>query len=70
MLSNIAVIHEGDLSYVMLDKGNGKIERKEIKIGWIQLCSSMLLFGGIPLPGKKSKSNLSADKSLFERCIF
>ncbi|WP_342481325.1 hypothetical protein NST07_07665 [Paenibacillus sp. FSL L8-0340] len=54
----------------MLDKGNGKIERKEIKIGWIQLCSSMLLFGGIPLPGKKSKSNLSADKSLFERCIF
>ncbi|ASA26241.1 efflux transporter periplasmic adaptor subunit [Paenibacillus donghaensis] len=33
VLSNIAVIHEGDLSYVMLDKGNGKIERKEIKIG-------------------------------------
>ncbi|MEK5023475.1 efflux RND transporter periplasmic adaptor subunit [Paenibacillus sp. FSL M7-1046] len=33
VLSNIAVIHEGDLSYVMLDNGNGQIERKEIKIG-------------------------------------
>ncbi|AIQ73411.1 RND transporter [Paenibacillus odorifer] len=33
VLSSIAVIHEGDLSYVMVDKGNGNIERKEIKIG-------------------------------------
>ncbi|MRN53724.1 efflux RND transporter periplasmic adaptor subunit [Paenibacillus monticola] len=32
-VSNIAVIHEGDLTYVMLDKGNGQTQRKEIKTG-------------------------------------
>ncbi|MRN55136.1 efflux RND transporter periplasmic adaptor subunit [Paenibacillus monticola] len=32
-VSNIAVIHEGELSYVMLDKGNGQTERREIKTG-------------------------------------
>jgi RND family efflux transporter MFP subunit len=33
VVSSIAVIHEGDLSYVMLDKGNGQYERRDIQIG-------------------------------------
>lgn len=33
VVSSIAVIHEGDKAFVMLDKGNGQYERKEIKIG-------------------------------------
>ncbi|WP_379152730.1 efflux RND transporter periplasmic adaptor subunit [Paenibacillus sp. sgz5001063] len=32
-VSNIAIIHEGDLSYVMVDKGNGKTERQQITTG-------------------------------------
>ena len=33
VVSSIAVVHEGDLAYVMLDKGNGQYERTEIKVG-------------------------------------
>ncbi|MBW4080785.1 efflux RND transporter periplasmic adaptor subunit [Paenibacillus sp. S150] len=33
VVSSIAVIHEGDQAFVMLDKGNGQYERTEIKIG-------------------------------------
>jgi len=33
VVSSIAIVHEGDLSYVMLDKGNGQYERRDIKIG-------------------------------------
>lgn len=33
VVSSIAVIHEGELAYVMLDKGNGQYERTEIKVG-------------------------------------
>lgn len=33
VVSNIAVIREGELAFVMLDKGNGQYERKEIKVG-------------------------------------
>jgi len=33
VVSNIAIVHEGDLSYVVLDKGNGQYERRNIKIG-------------------------------------
>ncbi|GGF68833.1 hemolysin secretion protein D [Paenibacillus albidus] len=33
VVSSIAIQHEGDLSYVMLDKGNGQYERTEIKTG-------------------------------------
>lgn len=33
VVSNIAVIREGDLAFVMVDKGNGQYERKEIKTG-------------------------------------
>jgi RND family efflux transporter MFP subunit len=33
VVSSIAVVHEGDLTYVMLDKGNGQYERTEIKVG-------------------------------------
>lgn len=33
VVSSIAVIREGDLAFVMLDKGNGQYERTEIKIG-------------------------------------
>ncbi|MNE70344.1 hypothetical protein D3C80_1661310 [compost metagenome] len=29
----MAVIHEGEQSFVMLDKGDGVYERQEIKIG-------------------------------------
>lgn len=33
VVSSIAVMHEGDLSYVMLDKGDGQYERKDIEVG-------------------------------------
>ncbi|MFD2877852.1 efflux RND transporter periplasmic adaptor subunit [Paenibacillus rhizoplanae] len=33
VVSNIAVIREGDLAFVMVDKGNGQYVRKEIKTG-------------------------------------
>lgn len=33
VVSNIAVIREGDKAFVMLDKGNGQYERTEIKTG-------------------------------------
>lgn len=33
VVSSIAVVHEGDLAYVMLDKGDGVYERTEIKVG-------------------------------------
>lgn len=33
VVSSIAIVHEGDLSYVMLDKGNGQYERRDIKVG-------------------------------------
>ncbi|WNS45443.1 efflux RND transporter periplasmic adaptor subunit [Paenibacillus sp. MMS20-IR301] len=33
VVSSIAVVHEGDLAYVMLDKGDGQYERTEIKVG-------------------------------------
>ncbi|MGE7610736.1 efflux RND transporter periplasmic adaptor subunit [Paenibacillus sp. NPDC101420] len=33
VVSSIAVMHEGDLSYVMVDKGNGEYERRDIKVG-------------------------------------
>lgn len=33
VVSSIAVMHEGELAYVMLDKGNGQYERTEIKVG-------------------------------------
>ncbi|OKP94869.1 efflux RND transporter periplasmic adaptor subunit [Paenibacillus sp. P46E] len=33
VVSSIAVIHEGNQAFVMLDKGKGQYERKEIKIG-------------------------------------
>ncbi|KWX70956.1 RND transporter [Paenibacillus riograndensis] len=32
-VSNIAIIHEGDLSYVMLDKGNGQTQKVQVKTG-------------------------------------
>lgn len=32
-VSNIAIIHEGDLSYVMLDKGNGNTKKVQITTG-------------------------------------
>ncbi|MFF2015506.1 efflux RND transporter periplasmic adaptor subunit [Paenibacillus sp. NPDC058177] len=33
VVSSMAVIHDGDAAYVNLDKGNGEIERRDIKIG-------------------------------------
>ncbi|KTD86076.1 efflux RND transporter periplasmic adaptor subunit [Paenibacillus etheri] len=33
VVSSIAVMHEGDISYVMLDKGNGEYERRDIEVG-------------------------------------
>ncbi|MNP16128.1 HlyD family secretion protein [compost metagenome] len=33
VVSSIAVIHEGDLSYVMVDKGSGQYERRDITVG-------------------------------------
>ncbi|ULO05056.1 efflux RND transporter periplasmic adaptor subunit [Paenibacillus sp. 19GGS1-52] len=33
VVSSIAVMHEGDLAYCMLDLGNGQYERREITIG-------------------------------------
>jgi macrolide-specific efflux system membrane fusion protein len=33
VVSSIAVMHEGDLSYVMLDKGDGVYERRDIEVG-------------------------------------
>ena len=33
VVSSIAVMHEGDLSYVMLDKGDGTYERKDVETG-------------------------------------
>lgn len=33
VVSSIAIIHEGDLAYVMLDKGNGQYERKDVETG-------------------------------------
>lgn len=33
VVSSIAVMHEGDLAYVMLDKGNEQYVRQEIKVG-------------------------------------
>jgi len=33
VISSIAVIHEGDISYVMLDKGAGQYERRDIETG-------------------------------------
>ncbi|MNC50668.1 HlyD family secretion protein [compost metagenome] len=33
VVSSMAVMHEGDQTFVMLDKGNGQYERQEIKIG-------------------------------------
>lgn len=33
VVSSIAVMHEGELSYVMLDKGDGQYERRDIEVG-------------------------------------
>ncbi len=33
VVSSMAVMHEGEQTFVMLDKGNGQYERQEIKIG-------------------------------------
>lgn len=33
VVSNIAIIREGDIAYVMLDMGNGQYERREVTIG-------------------------------------
>lgn len=33
VVSSIAVMHEGDLSYVMLDKGDGTYERRDVETG-------------------------------------
>ncbi|WP_438350803.1 efflux RND transporter periplasmic adaptor subunit [Paenibacillus sp. FA6] len=45
VVSSIAVIHEGDISYVMLDMGNGQYERRDIEVGMETADKTEILSG-------------------------
>lgn len=48
VVSSMAVIHEGDNAFVLLDKGNGQTQRQEIKIGMETADKTEILSGAKP----------------------